>query len=148
MGRWLGAIKVQGRKRGAETVRDTLTSTKLDLTTAARGGADLDPALVFRLFAYAIQPSWTKGHRFTIAQELLDPQPLRWHVHVRDGAPVEVVRRTPATPPDAVVTMSRAAFRHLLRNEPAPAGERPSIKGDRDAVATLRAWTERAQGRA
>jgi len=37
---------------------------------------------------------------------------------------------------------------NLLRDEPAPAGTRPSIKGDRAAVATLKAWTERAQGRA
>jgi hypothetical protein len=147
MGRWLGPVKVQGRKRGAETVRDTLTSAQLDLTAAARQGADLDPDLVFRLFAYAIHPSWTKGHRFTVAQELLDPQPLRWHVHVRDGAPVAVERRRPPSPPDAVVSMTRAAFGHLLRDEPAPAGSRPSIKGDRAAVATLKAWTERAQGR-
>ena len=51
------------------------------------------------------------------------------------------------SPPDAVVSMTRAAFGHLLRDEPAPVGSRPSIKGDRAAVATLKAWTERAQGR-
>jgi hypothetical protein len=42
--------------------------------------------------------------------------------------------------------MSRAAYRHLLRGEAAPSGERPSIRGERAAVALLRAWTERAQG--
>ena len=44
--------------------------------------------------------------------------------------------------------MSRAAFQHLLRGEPAPSGERPVIRGDRAAVAALKAWTDRAQGRA
>ena len=44
------------------------------------------------------------------------------------------------------MTMSRSAFLHLLRGEPAPSGERPAIRGDRAAVALLRAWTERAQG--
>ena len=35
--------------------------------------------------------------------------------------------------------MSRAAFAHLLAAEPAPSGERPAIRGDRAAVATLKA---------
>jgi hypothetical protein len=66
-------------------------------------------------------------------------------VIVRDGSPV-AVRRGGDGPPDATVTMSRAAFQHLLRGEQAPSGERPTIRGDRAAVALLRAWTERAQG--
>jgi hypothetical protein len=66
-------------------------------------------------------------------------------VVVRSGAPVAVERRTKAAP-DAVVTMSRATYLHVLRGEPAPSGERPAIRGDRAAVALLRAWTERAQG--
>ena len=43
--------------------------------------------------------------------------------------------------------MSRAAFDRLLRDEPAAAGELPVIRGDRAAVAALKAWTDRAQGR-
>ena len=43
--------------------------------------------------------------------------------------------------------MTSAAFAHLLRGEPVPRGERPVIRGDRAAVATLKAWTDRAQGR-
>jgi hypothetical protein len=147
MGRWFGPVKVRGRRRGAEALRDALASTDLSLSAAARAGADLDPDLVFRAFAYAIHPSWTRGHRFTVAQELIDPTPLRWHVAVRDGAPVSIERRPPALPPEAVVSMSRAAFGHLLRGEPGPSGERPSVRGDRAAVAVLKAWTDRAQGR-
>jgi hypothetical protein len=146
MGRWFGPIKVRGRRRGAETLRDALVGARLDLAAAARAGAELDPELVFRAFAYAIHPAWTKGHRFTVAQEIADPSPQRWHIVVRDGAPVAVERRAQA--PDAVVTMTRAAYLHLLRGEPAPRGERPAIRGDRAAVALLRAWTERAQGHA
>jgi hypothetical protein len=44
--------------------------------------------------------------------------------------------------------MTREAFAHVLRNEPAPRGERPAIRGDRAAVALLKGWTDRAQGRA
>jgi hypothetical protein len=145
MGRWFGPIKVHGRRRGAEALRDALVGARLDLAAAARAGAELDPELVFRAFAYAIHPAWTKGHSFTVAQEIADPSPQRWHVLVRDGAPVAVERRA-TTAPDAVVTMTRATYLHLLRGERAPSGERPAIRGDRAAVALLRAWTERAQG--
>jgi hypothetical protein len=148
MGRWIGSVKVHGRRRDAELLKAALTSARLDLAAAARAGVDLDPDLVFRTFAYAIHPSWTKGHRFTVVQELAGPQPMRWYMGVRDGRPISVERRAPQQPPDAVVSMTREAFAHLLRDEPAPSGERPTIRGDRAAVALLKAWTERAQGRA
>jgi hypothetical protein len=145
MGRWFGPVRVHGDRRGAEALRDALVGARLDLAAAARAGAELDPDLVFPAFAYAIHPAWTKGHRFTVAQEIDGPSPRRWHVVVRDGAPVAVERRA-AGDPDAVVTMTHSAYLHLLRGEPAPSGERPTIRGDRAAVALLRAWTERAQG--
>jgi hypothetical protein len=145
MGRWFGSVRVQGPRRGAEALRTALTRADLDLAAAVRAGADLDPDLVFRLFAYAIHPAWTKGHTFTVAQEIAGSPPIRWHVVVRDGAPVAVERRRPANAPDAVVSMSRAAFSHMLRGEPAASGERPVIRGDRDAVALLKAWIDRAR---
>jgi len=147
MGRWLGSVRVHGPRRRAEALRAALVRAELDLAAAARAGADLDPELVFRAFAYAIHPSWTKGHTFTVAQEITGPRPMRWHIAVRDGRPVSVERRAPAEPPDAVVAMTRAAFTHLLRGEHAPSGERPAIRGDRAAVALLKSWTDRAQGR-
>ena len=147
LGRWRGPIRVRGNRRGAEALRDALVGARLDLAAAARAGAELDPDLVFPAFAYAIRPAWTKGHNFVVAQEIDGPSPRRWHVVVRDGAPVAVERRAPAEP-DAVVTMTHTAYLHLLRGEPAPRGERPTVRGDRAAVALLRAWTERAQGHA
>ena len=144
MGRWFGPVRVRGRKRGAEVVRDALARAQLDLAGAARAGADPDPDLVFRSFAYAIHPAWTKGHRFVVAQEIADPSPQRWHLVVRDGSPIAVEKRIDGEP-DAVVSMSRATFACLLQGRPAPAGERPTVRGDRLAVDALRGWTERAQ---
>ena len=34
----------------------------------------------------------------------------------------------------------------VLRQEPVPSGERPCVRGDREAVALMREWTARAQG--
>jgi len=42
--------------------------------------------------------------------------------------------------------MTRAAFERLLRDEPADPAERPLVRGDRAAVAILKAWTDRARG--
>jgi hypothetical protein len=148
MGRWIGSVRVHGRRRDAVALRDALVHARIDLPAAARAGARLGPDLVFPAFAYAIDPSWTRGRSFTVTQEITGPPAARWHVTVRDGARVAVSRREPAAPADAVVAMSREAFGRLVAGEPAPSGERPAIRGDRAAVATLKAWTDRAQGRA
>ena len=42
--------------------------------------------------------------------------------------------------------MTREAFALLLRGETVPRGERPTVRGDRRAVARMKAWTDRAQG--
>jgi hypothetical protein len=44
--------------------------------------------------------------------------------------------------------MTRAAFDRLLKDEPPAPGERPLVRGDRAAVALLKAWTDRARGAA
>jgi hypothetical protein len=48
--------------------------------------------------------------------------------------------------PTATVRLSREAFACLLRGEAVPAGSRPAVRGDRDAVAVLRAWLDRCIG--
>ena len=144
MGRWFGPVRVKGRKRGAEVVRETLARTDLDLAGAARAGADLDPDLVFRSFAYAIHPSWTKGHRFVVAQEIADPSPQRWHLH-RPRRPLDRRR-------EAHRRRARRRRLDVARDvrlpppgQPRATGERPSVRGDRAAVELLRGWTARAQ---
>ena len=112
---------------------------------AARAGARLDPELAYRTFAYAVHPSWTRGHTFTVAQAIVGDPPETWYLQARDGAGLAVSKTAPQTPPAATVTMSRETFDRLLRGEPLPTGTRPAIKGDRHAVELMRAWTERAR---
>ena len=99
MGRWSGSVRIRGRRGRARALRTALVRCDLSLAAAARAGARLDPDVVFPAFAYAVDPAWTRGHRFTVAQEILDPEPARWHVAVRDGAPLAVTRRPPADRP-------------------------------------------------
>jgi hypothetical protein len=44
--------------------------------------------------------------------------------------------------------MTRAGFDALLRGEPPIPQDRPAVRGDRAAVAALKAWTDRARGAA
>ena len=65
---------------------------------------------------------------------------------VGNGRGMRVLSTPPEGGADATVTMTREAFGQLLRGEPVPAGHRPSIRGDRAAVALLKRWLDRAQG--
>ena len=86
MGHWIGPVKDNGRprtrRRSAERSRAPDSSRR-----CGAGGRRPRPRYVFHAFAYAVHPSWTKGHASTVAQEIAGPQPLRWHVAVRDGSP-------------------------------------------------------------
>jgi hypothetical protein len=144
VGRFFGPVRARGRKRKLKQLRP-LTAGTVSLADAARAGARLDPELVYRVLAYAVHPSWTRGCDFTIAQEITGNPAETWYLTARDGAGVTVAT-TPPQEPAATVTMPRDVFERLLRNEPLPSGRRPSIRGDLNAVAQMRAWTQRARG--
>jgi hypothetical protein len=146
IGRFFGPARVRGRKRRVKELRALATSTAT-VAEAARAGARLDPGLAYKLLAYAIHPTWTRGHDFTIAQEITGAPPETWYLTARDGAGVTVSGVAPAEAPDATVTMSRQVFDTLLREEPVPGGRRPVVRGDHVAVAAMHAWTQRVQAR-
>jgi hypothetical protein len=141
--RFRGRVRATGQRRRAAELAP-LAIAPLSLAAALRAGARLDPELVYALLPYAVAPEWTRGHAFTVAQEIAG---LRtWFVTARDGAPLAVT--TAARPADATVTMTRAGFDALLRGEPPIPQDRPAVRGDRAAVAALKAWTDRARGAA
>ena len=145
IGRFFGPARVRGRKRRMKELK-ALPSSRATLADAARAGARLDPGLVYRLLSYAIHPTWTRGHDFTIAQAITGAPPETWYLTARDGAGITVSGTPPASAPDATVSMSRETFDRLLRHEPVPIGQRPAVRGDHGAVEAMRAWTRRAQG--
>ena len=89
IGRFFGPARVRGRKRRVKELRPLATSTAT-VAEVARAGARLDPGLVYRLLAYAVHPTWTRGHDFTIAQEITGAPPETWYLTARDGAGVTV----------------------------------------------------------
>jgi hypothetical protein len=73
--------------------------------------------------------------------------PRAWYLTARDGAGLAVTSVAPAGEPDAVVKMSRSAFERLLRDEPYEPGDRPTVRGDREAVAALLSLVRLAAGK-
>ncbi len=144
VGRWRGRARFSGSRRKLDVLR-SLPAATVTLAEAARAGADLDPALVYRTLSYAVHPSWTKGERFTLAQEITGEAPETWYLSARDGAGMTVSAMQPDEGVEATVSMSRATFALMLRDEPVPSGERPVVRGDRRVVALVKAWMDLAQ---
>jgi hypothetical protein len=139
IGRLRGPIRRRGSRRALAPLR-ALPQTTLSLAEAARAGARIEPRLVYRALTQAVQPEWTRGHRFVVAQALPD---ATFYLAARDGAGLELLD---AAEPDAIVTLSREAFDRLVRDEPPLPRDRPAVRGDRAAVTTLREWVDRARG--
>jgi hypothetical protein len=144
IGRFFGPVRIRGRKRRVKALKP-LPDGSPTLADAARAGATLEPELAYRTFAYAVHPSWTRDHAFTIAQAIVGDPPETWYLTANDGAGLSVSATPPREPPAATVTMTRETFDCLLRGDLVPHGQRPSVRGDRDAVALMHSWTERAR---
>ena len=144
VGRFRGPIKITGRKRRYTPLK-AIPAASLSLAEAARAGARLEPGLIFRTFPYVIHAAWSRDHQFTVAQTVTSDPPGTWYVTVGNGQGIRVQTTPPDGGADATVTMTPEGFGYLLRGEPAPAGHRPVVRGDRAAVALLKAWIDRAQ---
>jgi hypothetical protein len=145
IGRYSGRARIKGRRRRSKPLQ-ALAQPQLTLAEAARAGALLEPGLAWQALSYAVHPSWTAGQAFTVTHELTADEPRSWHLTARDAGGLVVTTAEPGERPAAAVATTRAAFDRLLREEPHPRGDRPSIRGDRDAVAALLALIDRARG--
>jgi hypothetical protein len=143
IGRFRGAARVSGRKRRLKPLK-AIPAATLSLAEAARAGARLEPALIFRTFPYVIHAAWSRDHSFTVAQRITSDPPATWYVTVGHGG-VRILTAPPEDGADATVTMTPEGFSHLLRGEPTPPGHRPIVRGDREVVALLKSWLDRAQ---
>src|SRR5215218_3043997 len=144
VGRWRGPARFSGNRRKLDVLR-ALPATSISLADAARAGAVLEPSLVYRTLSYAVHPSWTKGERFTLAQEITGATPETWYLSARGGAGMTVLAEPPENGVEATVSMSRETFALMLRDEAVPSGERPVVRGDHHVVALVKAWMDRAQ---
>jgi ribonucleoside-diphosphate reductase beta chain len=141
-----GKLKLRGRRRKALALRRL--SEEAGPRDLARLGVEVDPDLVFRSLPYAIEPEWTRGHRFTVAYQLVGDQGGTWRVEVDDG---ELrVERGLGEDPDAVVRIRYSDWLALLSGEITPADAmrlgKTEVDGRIPPVTRLGRWIDRAEG--
>ena len=124
VGRLRRKARLTGNRKRAQELM-ALPAARLSLAGTRSGGARLEPALVYQALPFAIDPEWTRGHNFTVAQQIVELAPQAWHITVRDGRPMRSSRAKPGAQADATVTMSRGGVRPADASR-APGARRPS----------------------
>ncbi len=143
-------LKLHGRRRKALALRamDSAAGPR----ELAQLGVLVDPDLIYRSLAYAIEPEWTAGHRFTVGYELLGEGGGSWLVEVDDG---EVRCRSAAdngaaAGADATVRLSVDTWRRLVGGELLPTDAMMTgltrAEGALYPITLLGRWIDRAAG--
>ena len=141
-----GRLRLRGKRRRALALR------RLDADAGprdlARLGLPVDPDLLFRSLAYAIDPEWTLGQRFRISYELVGDGGGAWTIEVDDGS--VSCSRGAAEGADAVVRMRYSDWLRLLAGEVTPSDAirlgLTEIDGRIPPVTLLGRWIDRADG--
>ena len=144
-GRRLKGVSVSGSRR---RIRKLLKARRdpVGLLDLGRAGSPVHPGLLLSALAAAVDPVWTRGHRFAVAYAIGGDGTFT--VVAADGEPLRVLSGTPAHAGElaASVVVSAPAFMPLLAGEPPPPGERASVAGDRRVVDVLHTWFDAARG--
>jgi ribonucleoside-diphosphate reductase beta chain len=142
-------IRLSGRRRKALALRGLDSSA--GPRELAQLGVAIDADLLFRSLAYAIDGEWTRGHRFSVAYELLGEGGGRWVIAVNDGE-VQVHPAGNGAPlkPDATVRMSVATWRGVLSGEQSPSEAMmrgfTTAEGALHPVTLMGRWLDRSAG--
>jgi ribonucleoside-diphosphate reductase beta chain len=141
-----GRIKLRGRRRKALALRRL--SQDAGPRDLARLGLPVDADLVFRSLAYAIEPEWTRGQRFTVAYHLVGEGGGTWRVEVDDGR--VGVERGEGESPDSIVRIRYPDWIRLLAGEITPSDSTrlglTEIEGRLFPVTLMGRWIDRAEG--
>jgi ribonucleoside-diphosphate reductase beta chain len=141
-----GRLKLRGRRRKALALRRLAADAgPRDL---ARLGLPVDADLVFRSLPYAIEPEWTRGHRFTVAYQLVGEGGGTWRVEVDDGR--VAVERGLGSDPDSIVRIRYSDWLRLLAGEVTPSDAMrlgyTEVEGKMFPVTRMGRWIDRAEG--
>ncbi|MGH2988303.1 MAG: SCP2 sterol-binding domain-containing protein, partial [Solirubrobacterales bacterium] len=142
-------LRISGKRHRALALRRL--SDDAGPRDLARLGLPVDPDLAYRALAHAIDPEWTRGHRFRVAYELTGEGGGKWLVSVDDGS-VRVDNGAAAEngSPDATVSLSSETWQRLLRGEVTPSTamqqQLTKVDGAMTPVTQLGRWIDRAEG--
>jgi ribonucleoside-diphosphate reductase beta chain len=139
-------LRLRGRRRKAMALRRL--SADAGPRDLARIGLPVDADLVFRSLAYAIEPEWTRGHRFTVAYQLVGEGGGTWRVEIDDGR--IRVERGLGENPDAIVRIRYSDWLRLLSGEISPSDAMrlgyTEVEGKIFPVTRMGRWIDRAEG--
>jgi ribonucleoside-diphosphate reductase beta chain len=139
-------LRLRGRRRKAMALRRL--SADAGPRDLARIGLPVDADLVFRSLAYMIEPDWTRGHRFTVAYQLVGEGGGTWRVEVDDGR--IRVERGLGEDPDAIVRIRYSDWLRLLSGEISPSDAMrlgyTEVEGRIFPVTRMGRWIDRAEG--
>jgi ribonucleoside-diphosphate reductase beta chain len=139
-------LRLRGKRRKALALRRLAQDT--GPRELARLGLPVDPDLLYRSLAYAIDPEWTRGHRFLLAYELVGEGGGTWHVKVDDGE--VTVGRGLGEEPDSIVRLRVSDWRRLLAGEITPTDAMrlglTEVEGKIPPVTLMGRWIDRAEG--
>jgi ribonucleoside-diphosphate reductase beta chain len=142
-------LRLRGRRRKAMALR------KLDSSAGPRQlaklGVPVDPDLLYRSLEYAIDPEWTRGHRFKIRFEVLGEGGGTWLVAVDDGAVrVRSGAENGDVEADSVIRLSIDTWMALLRGDVTPTKAMQTgltrAEGALHPVTLFGRWADRAEG--
>ncbi len=142
-------LRLRGKRRKALALRH-LDPDAGPRKMAALGVA-VDPDLIYRSLPYAIDPEWTRGHRFTVVFEVLGEGGGQWMVEVNDGeVSVHAGSSNGSSPPDATIRLSLETWTALLRGDVSPTKAMQTgltrAEGALHPVTLLGRWVDRAEG--
>jgi ribonucleoside-diphosphate reductase beta chain len=141
-----GRMRLQGRRRKALALRRL--SKDAGPRDLAKLGLPVDPDLLFRSLAYAIEPEWTRGQRFAVAYDVVGDGGGTWRVEVDDGR--LRVDRGMGEGPDAIVRIRYSDWKRMLAGEITPSEAMrlglTEIEGQIPPVTQLGRWIDRAEG--
>ena len=146
-----GKLHVRGKRRRALRLRHM--DGHLTMRDIVRAGVTPNPDLLYRALPYAIDPEWTRGHRFCM-QYVIDSDHAaeegEWFIVVDDGS-IAMVESAPEGGPDSIVRMSHATWLALVSGEliPNEAMRRGLVQvdGRMFPVTLMGRWIERSEGR-
>ena len=145
IGRFFGPARIRGRKRRAKALRVLPACHRRARRGGPRRSARSSPSsCTGRSRTQSTRPG--RAATGSRSRRSIDGEPNEtWYLTADDGAGLSVSPTARGRTPDASVSMTRDVFDRLVRAEPVASGERPIIRGDREAVAHMTAWTRRAQ---
>jgi ribonucleoside-diphosphate reductase beta chain len=142
-------LRLRGKRRKALKLRHL--DPEAGPRKMAKFGVEVDPDLIYRSLPYAIDPEWTRGHRFAVAFEVLGDGGGRWVVEVDDGeVRVHAGSQNGAAAPDATVRLSFDTWMALLRGDLSPTKAMQNgltrAEGALHPVTLFGRWADRADG--